>query len=164
MPGETGETGGTHRIRSPQNLTAGLALLATAALALWSGADLPSGTLRSMGSGMLPRAAAFLLGFLGLVLVGLGLAKRGAGLDRWPLRPPFFIVLSVVAFALTIRTPGLVVAGPLVAMVGGAASPETRPRELVVFAVVVTAFCVGLFRFLLGLPIPILRVPGLPQI
>ena len=28
------------------------------------------------------------------------------------------------------------------------------------FAVVMTAFCVGLFRFALGLPIPVLVIPG----
>lgn len=152
------------RVRSPQDLVAGLALLVVAALALWTGAGLPSGSLRSMGSGMLPRAAAVLLAVLGFGLVGLGVLKRGAALQRWPLRPPLFIVLAIVGFALTIRSPGLVVAGPLVAIVGGAASPETRPRELVLFAVVITTFCVVLFRYLLGLPIPILRVPGLPQI
>jgi hypothetical protein len=31
----------------------------------------------------------------------------------------------------------------------------------VVFALVMTAFCVGLFRYALSLPIPVLIVPGL---
>ena len=39
-------------------------------------------------------------------------------------------------------------------------SPESRPRELAIFAVVMTAFCVGLFRYLLSLPIPVLIIPG----
>jgi ferredoxin-NADP reductase len=55
----------------------------------------------------------------------------------------------------------LAVAGPLVVFVGGAAAPDFRWRELVVFAVVVTAGCVALFRYALGLPIPVLVVPGL---
>ena len=46
----------------------------------------------------------------------------------------------------------------------GAASPETRPVELVVFAVVMTAFCIGLFRYALGLPIPVLILPGVVTI
>jgi putative tricarboxylic transport membrane protein len=49
-------------------------------------------------------------------------------------------------------------------IVSGAASPETRWRELVIFALVLTAACVGLFRFALGLPIPVLVIPGLVTI
>ena len=73
---------------------------------------------------------------------------------------PIFVSLSVVAFALTIRSVGLVLAGPLVVVVSGAASSDVRWKELVAFAVVMTAFCVVLFRSILGLPIPILSVGG----
>ena len=68
--------------------------------------------------------------------------------------------MAVLAFALTIRTPGLAVAGPLVVMVSGGASPETRWRELAIYAVVITVACVLLFRTLLRLPVPILVIPG----
>jgi hypothetical protein len=47
-----------------------------------------------------------------------------------------------------------------VAMISGAASPETRPKELIAFALVVTALSIALFRYVLNLPIPILIVPG----
>jgi putative tricarboxylic transport membrane protein len=137
-----------------------VSLAAVAALALWATADLDAGRLRAMGPGMLPRGVAVLLGAVGLGLVGASLVRRGEPLARWSMRGPLFVCLGVVAFALTIRTLGLVVAGPAVAIVSGAASPETRFRELVVFAILVTAFCVGLFRYALGLPIPVLVVPG----
>lgn len=148
-------------VRSPQDLAAGLSLVAVALFAFWAAADLQTGRLRAMGPGMLPRVLAGLLGLAGVALVVKALLRDGEPLGRWPLRGPVFVVLAVVAFALTIRQPGLLVAGPLVVLVGGAASPETRPRELAVFAVVVTAFCVGLFRYLLQLPIPILNLPGI---
>jgi hypothetical protein len=148
------------RVRSPRDLLAGASLAVLAALALWKGAALPSGTLRAMGPGMLPRAVAAAIGIAGLLLVAFSFARRGPRLGRWPVRAPLFVCLSVIAFALTIRSVGLVVAGPLVVIVGGAASSEVRPRELVVFALVMTAACVGLFRYLLGLPIPILTVAG----
>jgi putative tricarboxylic transport membrane protein len=101
-----------------------------------------------------------LLGVLGLWLVGLSLFRPGESLGRWPLRGPLLIALSVVAFALAIRTPGLAVAGPAAMLVAGAASPETRWRELAVFSAAVTAVCILLFRSLLHLPIPILVIPG----
>jgi putative tricarboxylic transport membrane protein len=148
------------RVRSPRDLLAGACLVALALFALLGGARLEGGTLRAMGPGMLPRAVASAIGVAGLLLVGFAFLRRGPPLGRWPVRGPLFITLAVVAFALTIRSVGLVVAGPLVVLVSGAAASDVRPRELVVFAVVMTALCVGLFRYVLGLPIPILSIPG----
>jgi hypothetical protein len=148
------------RVRSPRDLLAGVSLAALAALALWKGAALPAGTLRAMGPGMLPRAVAAAIGVAGLLLVAFAFVRRGPRVGRWPLRAPLFVCLSVIAFSITIRSVGLVVAGPLVVVVGGAASSEVRPKELLVFALVMTTVCVGLFRYVLGLPIPILTIGG----
>jgi putative tricarboxylic transport membrane protein len=148
------------RIRSPRDLLAGGALVALAAFALWASRSLDAGTLRSMGPGLLPRAVALGIGAGGLTIAALSLLKDGPSIDRWPLRAPIVVTLALVAFALTIRTVGLALAGPLVVIIGGAASPESRPKELVVFGVLMTALCIGLFRYLLSLPIPVLIVPG----
>jgi putative tricarboxylic transport membrane protein len=149
------------RVRSPRDLLAGVSLVALALFALWAGAPLDAGTRRAMGPGMLPRAVALAILAAGLLLTVLSLVKRGEGLGRWPLRGPLFVSLAIVAFSLTIRGVGLALAGPLVVIVSGAASPESRPRELVIFALAITAFCVGLFKYALGLPIPVLNLPGL---
>lgn len=157
-PAPTAPRRGT--IASPRDLVAGASLAAVAIFALWATAPLETGTLRSVGPGMLPRAVATALLVTGLAVVAVALVRGEAPLGRWSIRGPLFVSLAVVAFALTIRTAGLAVAGPLVVVVGGAASPESRPRELVVFALVMTALCVGLFRYVLSLPIPVLIVPG----
>ncbi len=149
------------RIRAPQDFVAGSSLVALAAFALWASAGIPAGRLGSPGPGLLPKAIAVLLGLVGAALAAGSFVWKGEPLARLTLRGPLFVVLGVVGFALTVRSPGLVVAGPLVVMVSGAASPETRFRELAVFAVVITVFCVGLFRYVLHLPVPILVLPGL---
>jgi len=148
------------RVRISKNLLAGAILVAVAAVALWASADLPVGRLRAVGSGALPRAVALLVLAGGAVLTIAALVRGGEPLGRWPLRGTFFVSLAILAFALTIRSVGLALAGPVVVIVSGAASPETRPVELVVFALVMTAFCIGLFKFALGLPIPVLIIPG----
>jgi hypothetical protein len=148
------------RVRLSKDAVAGASLVALALFALWASADLPRGTLRSVGPGMLPRAVAVLILLTGAGLLVASLVKGGEALGRWSLRAPVFVVLALVAFALTIRSVGLVLAGPVLVLVSGAASAETRPVELIVFALVLTAFCVGLFRFALGLPIPVLIIPG----
>jgi putative tricarboxylic transport membrane protein len=147
-------------IRSPQDFAGGLALLVIAGIALWATRDL-GGPLFGVGPGLLPRGVATLLGLIGLVLVATSLLKDGEALGRWPLRGPVLVFIAVLSFAFTVRTVGLAVAGPLVALIGGAASPETRFKELIIFAIVVTALSIGLFRYVLNLPIPILIIPGI---
>jgi hypothetical protein len=150
--------------RAPQNLVAGLTLIALAALALWLTRDLPQGTLRAMGPAMLPRWLAIAVGLCGLALVVFGLLRAGDALERWGLRGPAMVILAILAFALTIRpfslgpisTPGLglLFAGPLAIFISGYASPEARPRELVILALALTAACMELFGDMLNLPIP----------
>jgi hypothetical protein len=151
-------------LRAPRDLAAGAALVVLAAIALWSTSDLDAGRLRAMGPGMLPRTLAFVVLGAGVIFVVAAFVKDGEPLGRWSLRGPLLVTLSILAFAATIRTTGLLVAGPLVVMIGGAAAPDARPRELLVFAVLLTALCIGLFRYALGLPIPVLRIPGLVTI
>ncbi len=151
---------GRVRVHAPQDLVAGASLLAVSLFALWASAPLDTGRLSAPGPGLLPRVLAVMLAGIGVWLGVLSLVRPGEALGRWPLRGPVLISLSVVAFALTIRMPGLAVAGPAAILVAGAASPETRWRELAVFAVAVTLGCIGLFRSLLHLPIPILVIPG----
>jgi len=149
------------RVRAPQDLVAGASLLAIAVFAIWASAPLSGGRLGAPGPGFLPRVLAILLGLCGVALVGRSLVRSGEALGRWSWRGPGLIALAVVAFALTIRVPGLAVAGPLAMLVAGAASPETRWRELAIFSLGTTAVCIALFRSLLHLPIPVLVLPGL---
>jgi Tripartite tricarboxylate transporter TctB family len=152
-------------IGAPQALLGGLALLSVAALALWLTSDLPQGTLRSMGPAMLPRWLAIGVGLSGLALVVAGFVRVGDTLERWSLRGPFLVMLSILAFSVTIRpvplgpvtTPGLglVAAGPLAILISGYATNEARLRDLVIMALGLTPFCMILFGDLLNLPIPI---------
>lgn len=143
------------RLRSPQDAAAGVFLLVLGAIALWGGASLSAGSLGQIGPGMWPRALAALtvLGGIGL-FVGAFFAP-GAGLERWGLRGPLFVLGAAVVFALTIRPIGLAVAAPAAVVISALASRETRWLEVVIFAVVMTVLCVGLFKYALGLPIPL---------
>jgi hypothetical protein len=81
-------------------------------------------------------------------------------LDRTGLRGPLFLIGGLIAFALTVRSVGLLIAAPLLALISGAASEETRFRELIIFAIVMTALCIGVFKYALNLPMPALVIPG----
>ncbi len=154
-------------VKAPQDLAAGIFLIALALLALWLAASLNAGTLRAMGPGMVPRAVAVLVGVCGVALVIGSFVWEGPPIGHIPWRGPFFIALGIVAFGLTVRgfrlpfgglsTPalGLVGAGPLAILIAGFASPETRWSELAIFTAAMTGFCYLLFKVALNLPIPL---------
>lgn len=151
-------------IRGPQSLISGLVLIALAAAALWFTRELPQGTLRAMGPAMLPRWLAVAVGLCGVALVVIGFLREGSPLEAYSLRGPAVVVLAIVAFGICIRgydlgvvkipTLGLMIAGPLAIFVSGFATPEVRPRELLILALALTAGCMMLFGDLLNLPIP----------
>jgi hypothetical protein len=148
------------RVRSPQDVLAGLVLIGVALFALWAAGNLSQGRLGAIGPGMMPRGTAMLVGVVGALVVLTAFVAPGPRLERWSLRGPFFVCLALVAFAVTIRWMGLLVAGPLVAVVGSAASPETRIKEILIFGIAVTIFSIALFKYVLNLPIPVLVIPG----
>ena len=143
-------------IRAQQDFAAGLFLVAIALFAIWQASDLPLGTLRSMGPGMLPLAVAVMVGLGGVMLMVFSFFEDGPALERFHWRGPFFILGGILLFALTIRTAGLIVAGPLAMIFGSMASEEFRWKETVIFAAAMTAVCIALFKFALGLPIPVI--------
>lgn len=138
-----------------QDFFGGLAVIAVAAVAFWLARDLPGGASGGMGPGTLPKGLALLLGLLGAILALGALLENGPRLERWSIRAPLLILGAVVVFGLAVRPLGLVVAGPLAIVIGAFASDEVRWKETLLFGALMTAFCIGLFKFALGLPIPL---------
>jgi hypothetical protein len=66
----------------------------------------------------------------------------------------------MILFALTIRTFGFLVAGPLTMMLVGYGTTEARKIELIVFSLAMTVFCLVLFVTILDQAIPVLIIPG----
>jgi putative tricarboxylic transport membrane protein len=130
-------------------------IIAVAGFAFWLARDLPAGSGGGMGPGTLPKGLAVLFALLGLVLLLNTIVDKGERLTRWSLRGPLFILGALVVFGLAVRPLGLAVAGPLAIAVAALSSDEVRWKETLVFGVVMTLFCVGLFKFALGLPIPL---------
>jgi putative tricarboxylic transport membrane protein len=138
-----------------QDFVGGLVVIAVALFAFWQAADLPIGTLGGMGPGMLPKSLAVLFGLLGAALVLDSFLETSLPLEPWSFRGPVLVALAIVAFGLTVRPLGLVVAGPVAMVIAAPASDEVRWVETIVVGALMTAFCVGLFKFALGLPIPL---------
>ena len=130
-------------------------MIAVALFAFWQAAELPIGTLGGMGPGMLPKSLAVLFGLLGALLVLDSFLETGLPLEPWSIRGPVLVAVAMVAFGLTVRPLGLVVAGPLAIVIAALASNEVRWVETIVVGLLMTIICIGLFKFALGLPIPL---------
>ena len=136
-----------------QDILGGLVVIAVAGFAYWLARNLPAGAAGGMGPGTLPKGLALLLGALGIALLLNSSNSESAA--RWSIRGPLFVLGALVLFGLAVRPLGLVVAGPLAIAGAAFASSEVRWRETLVFGGLMTVFCIGLFKFALGLPIPL---------
>ena len=148
-------------IRAPQNFFSGLALIAFATFAIWAVRGLSQGTPIAMGPAMFPRWVAVGVGMCGLALVVSSFFRHGEPLESFSVRGPLFVCLGMLVFALGLLSFGFVIAAPLAMFICGMGSNEVRWRELIIFALLLTAFCIGLFRYALSQPIPVLILPGL---
>jgi Tripartite tricarboxylate transporter TctB family len=162
----SGDDGHRGVLKSPQAFAAGVFLLAFAAIGYFGAWGLKFGQLRGIGPGLMPQVTALLLGAFGLLLIAQSFFSRGERLERWSIRGPAFVLGAVLLFAMTIRGVdlgpdinlpyfGLAVSGPLAVILSGLADKDTRWGELIIYAFVITALCIGLFKYALRLPIPL---------
>lgn len=149
----TAETRGL--IKSPQDFMAGLFLVAFGLFCLWASSNLSGGRGANLGPGSFPRGLSFMLMGVGAIVLVQALTTIGPKLEPWSIRGPVFVLGAVLLFALTVRPLGLIVAGPLALMVSAFAAKDTRWLPNIIFAVLMTAFCILLFKVALRLPIPV---------
>ncbi len=140
-------------IKGPQDFWGGVALMGIALFALWAASDLPGMRGFSFGPGTAPRMFAYLLLALGAGVAITGFFSEGPPLQRYGIRGPVFVTLSVLAFAAMIRPLGLVVSAFVSFMIAAMGSDETKWTEAVVVGICLTIGCALLFPYALGLPL-----------
>jgi putative tricarboxylic transport membrane protein len=139
-------------ITNPRDFYGGLVLIALALFSFYAGWDLPGMQGFAFGPGTAPRLFGGMLLGVGVIVTALGFLTIGPPLERYSFRGIFFVAASILVFAYGIRPLGLFLASFLTFMVSALASKETRWVEATIMAVLLTAFCVGLFVYLLNLP------------
>lgn len=149
-----GQQAVTHkRIRNPQDFYGGLVLMAFALFALWAGSDLPGMRGFAFGPGTAPRLFAGLLLLVGAAIAVSGVVTDGPPLEKYGFRGPVLFIASVLFFAAAIRPLGLVTTAFLTIMIAAGASNEVRWLQSLIWAVILTIFCVLLFIYGLKLPL-----------
>ena len=150
------------KVRGPREFYGGLALIALATVAIWASGDLPGMHGFAFGPGTAPRLFAGLLAIVGGLVALSGLLFDGPPLESYAVRGPAWVLLAILTFAGTIRGAhvgpitipqlGLIPATFAAFMIAICGSTEMRWIESLIAALAMTAFCVGLFVYLLQLP------------
>lgn len=131
----------------------GFMLIAIGGAALFIARNYQFGTSLRMGPGYFPTVLGGLLIMFGVYFIIQGLRHGAEKLDdSWSLRALIVLPLSLVLFGLLIDRAGFIPA--LLALIVGsaAASRQSRPLEVLLFSVFLTAMCVIVFVWALGLP------------
>jgi putative tricarboxylic transport membrane protein len=158
-----GVTFGLIPVAGPRDFYGGIVFIDLAILALIASAELPGQRGFAFGPGTAPRLFAILLiGLSAAVALG-GIFVQGERIEKYKLRGPILVVLSILAFALMIRgftfygitilpPLGLIPSTFLAFMLSILGSKEMRLLESLIAATVMTIFCWALFVLLLNLP------------
>jgi len=127
---------------------AALAVMAIGAFLAFEGSDYPMGSLRRMGAGFMPVAIGVILM---LFSVGLLIENMFAEREALPLRlrPILAVSASILFFALTVRSAGMIPSTVGTIMLAAIADAPFRPLRAAFTGVVIGAL--GYLVFALGL-------------
>ncbi len=155
------------RIKLGQDLATGVLfiLVGIAALLTINFFDkLPMGVPQRPGTGVLPTILSWALIVTGGVLGLRAMAAGDEPVTGWAWRPLVCVTLAVVAFGYFIDDLGLVATMIVSMTLCALGTHETRWREFAIFTVIMLAIGVGMFVWLLGMPIPVwpTKPPRLP--
>lgn len=140
-------------IKGPQDFYGGIVLMGIALFALWASSDLQGMRGFSFGPGTAPRMFAYLLLALGAGVAITGFFVEGPPLQRYGIRGPVFVTLSILAFAVAIRPLGLVISAFVSFMIAAMGSDETQWKQAIIVGICLTIGCALLFPYALGLPL-----------
>lgn len=142
------------RVKSPQDLGAGLLFIAIGGLGLYLAKDLNFGSARSMGPGFFPTWLSGLVIALGIITAARSLVLAGPPIGRLNLRPLLFILAAVVLGGFLIDKFGLAIALVAMTAVAALSRADTKWAEVLALGVIMAVVSVVVFVYLLGQPMP----------
>ena len=142
------------RVRSPQDLGAGVVFLLIGAAGIVFGQDLAFGSAARMGPGYFPTLLSYLIIAIGLVLAVKSFATDGPQIPQIHLRPLLAIIAAILAFGLLIDRVGLALTAAVLTIAAAYARRDVNLAETLLLAAGLALFTVGVFVYALTQPLP----------
>ena len=86
------------RVKSPQDLGAGLLFIFIGGVGVYFGKDLTFGSARSMGPGFFPIWLSWIIIAMGGICAAKSVVLNGPGIERIPIKPLLFVFTGVLLF------------------------------------------------------------------
>jgi hypothetical protein len=142
------------RVRSPQDLGAGLVFVAIGVAGIAFGQDLAFGSAARMGPGYFPTLLSYLIIGIGIVLAAKGLITDGPRIEPIYFRPLFAILAAILAFGVLIDRIGLALTAAVLTVGAAYARRDVNLKETLLLAAGLALFTVGVFVYALTQPLP----------
>lgn len=122
------------RVKSPQDLGAGLLFIFIGCVGLYFGKDLTYGSARSMGPGYFPIWLSWIINFMGAICLFRAVTIEGEDIGRIPLKPIAWVCIGVLLFGYMIEHIKLELALLLLTVLATQSRRETDLAQKVVIA------------------------------
>jgi hypothetical protein len=145
------------RIKNFKDFYTGVLFILFGAAFTWGATKYNMGTAAKMGPGYFPFILGGLLIALGVIVFTRSLVSPSddSHVGRFAVKSAVLMFGSIAAFALVLRTLGLVVAIFAIILISSLASSESRFKETLISAVVLCLASLAMFVYGLNLQIPV---------
>jgi hypothetical protein len=143
-------------LRNNRDFIAGLLFIVLGGLAVVLARDYPLGSTMRMGPGYFPTVLGGILILFGVYVLLRGVRSGDQVKGVWGWKPLVLIALSIILFGFLLDRVGMVPALVVTLFAAAAAGREFRFKEVLLLAVVMSAFCVAVFSYGLKLPYPLI--------
>ena len=143
------------RVKSPRDLASSITFILIGLAGMWFAREYDFGAAARMGPGYFPMLVSGLLVLIGIVVGTQSLMIDGQSIDTIQWRSLLLITAGVVCFGALIEVAGLVPTIIATVAVAAYATHEATWKGTLGLAVFLGVFCVLIFVYALGQPLPI---------
>ena len=144
------------KIKSPEDFWSGLMFIAFGVAAMYISRNYPMGSALRMGPGYFPTWLGGIMTFFGVVITGRSFFLQGEGLDfaNWAFRPLIVLTGTIALYGVMLDVVEIGFVPALMILIVGCAlaHKDVHWLEMIILSVFLTAGCVGLFIYGIGLP------------
>jgi hypothetical protein len=143
-------------LHNPKDFWTGILYIALGSSAIVIARDYGLGTARKMGPAFFPGILSILLIGIGIISLVRSFIRPGTPVSRMAFKGLLLVTGATLVFGLIVHRAGLIIALPALVIISAYGSRKFNWRTAITLAIVLTVFCILVFRKGLGIPLPII--------